>query len=117
MSSPLHPDPPLAGAGLSHLRIRVWDPAPHVREHVPHTPQLPQFPFTRTTGHLLLPHCLVSTSLPEQGLPPFAGGGSSHDLPRDIVPPPHVTEQSPKRPQRPQFPSTRRLGSGVVVAG
>ena len=38
--------PPFEGGGLSHCRVRVWFPAPHVSEQVPNALHCPQTPST-----------------------------------------------------------------------
>ena len=46
--SPTQSAPPLAGAGLSHIRILFWVPCQHVTEQVPQFDQMDQTPSTDT---------------------------------------------------------------------
>lgn len=46
LTSPTQSAPPFAGAGLVHVRERLWVPAPQVVEQVPHDSQLDHSPST-----------------------------------------------------------------------
>ena len=45
-TSPSQSSPPFAGEGLVHVLVRVWVPPPHVLEHVDHSDQSVNPPFT-----------------------------------------------------------------------
>ena len=46
LAAPAHEAPPLDGAGLSHLRVRLRTPPPQVAEHAQYADQAPQLPLT-----------------------------------------------------------------------
>ena len=57
-------------------------------------------------GQGMLLHGSSSLFEPSQSGPPFSGAGLVHSRLRFLVPPPHVTVQSPHFPQSDQFPFT-----------
>ena len=65
---PGHRLPPFDGGGLSHFRVRLWNPFPHFTEHFSHAFHAPQWPSTnkeRKTGRLMMSYfwCMYSKYL------------------------------------------------------
>ena len=65
-------------------------------------------------GHALVLQASVSLRSPVQFWPPLAGGGLSHDLVRDLCPPPHVAEHVPQTDQILNPPSTEAESTNMV---
>ena len=84
---PSHAFPPLLGAGLLQVRVRVICPLPHVTEQALYALHAEKPPSTGGQASVL--HACSWIVSPSQFLPPKAGGGSLHCLFRDCFPPPH----------------------------
>ena len=100
---PVHSFPPFSGGGLVHARCRALWPLPQDMEHALQVPHVVHAP---STGHPPSVHNLSCEASPGQLSPPLPGDGLSHDLRREALPDPQVTEHAPHSPQSPQAPST-----------
>ena len=84
VEGPSHPAPPLDGAGLVQLRVRVA--LSHVSGQTVHSDQPPL-----TGGATQAAVLQACEEAPTQGAPPLLGGGLVHE--RDWIPPPQAEEQ------------------------
>jgi len=73
VADPAHVAPHTPGAGLSHLRVRVFVPPPQVVEQAQNSPHAPQLPLT-----IAVPHGLVSDADPTHDAPHALGAGLLH---------------------------------------
>jgi hypothetical protein len=126
---PKHVAPPLAGAGLVHVRVCESEPPPHVTVHVvllTHSLQLPSTALWNVevrngndchsmntaanipggSGHACVLHGTVCSELPGQLMPPFAGAGLMQVRVCVSEPPPHVTVHVVLLAHSLQLPST-----------